>query len=199
MIRVAIQVQSRTLRSALERAVAQKSAFKLVPILAAAPSVASDAPAADVILLHESEWSHIATRATGFAPAIIVLSEALDEALVATALRRGARGVLSSTSENKVLHAAIEAAAAGLFVSGGLRETSRELERRPLAPRALTPREREVLALLASGLPNRIIGVRLGISEHTVKTYVASILEKLGARTRAEAVAIGQRRGLILL
>src|SRR5437762_2697744 len=63
----------------------------------------------------------------------------------------------------------------------------------------LTEREREVLALLAGGLPNRAIGARLGISQQTVKTYVAAILDKLDAATRAEAVAIGLRRGLIML
>ena len=56
-----------------------------------------------------------------------------------------------------------------------------------------------MLALLAGGLPNRAIGARLGISQQTVKTYVAAILDKLDAATRAEAVAIGLRRGLIML
>ena len=63
----------------------------------------------------------------------------------------------------------------------------------------LTPRELEVLGMLAEGLANKNIAARLGLSEHTVKTHVASILGKLGAYSRAEAVAIGVRQGLILL
>ena len=49
------------------------------------------------------------------------------------------------------------------------------------------------------GLGNKIVAARLGISEHTVKTHVASIFQKLGADTRAEAVAIGARTGVIML
>jgi DNA-binding NarL/FixJ family response regulator len=78
--------------------------------------------------------------------------------------------------------------------------------RGPQAPRAagaptqpLTRREIEVLGMLAEGLANKNIAARLGISEHTVKTHVASILTKLDAFSRAEAVAIGARQGLILL
>jgi DNA-binding CsgD family transcriptional regulator len=67
----------------------------------------------------------------------------------------------------------------------------------PGAP--LTAREREVLALLAEGLGNKVIAARLGLSEHTVKTHVTAILAKLDADTRAEAVAVGARAGLILL
>ena len=63
----------------------------------------------------------------------------------------------------------------------------------------LTRREVEVLGFLAEGLANKNIAARLGISEHTVKTHVASILTKLDAFSRAEAVAIGARQGLILL
>jgi DNA-binding CsgD family transcriptional regulator len=63
----------------------------------------------------------------------------------------------------------------------------------------LTPRELEVLALLAEGQGNKQIAGRLRISEHTVKFHVASVFEKLGAGTRAEAVAIGVRRGVVML
>jgi DNA-binding CsgD family transcriptional regulator len=62
---------------------------------------------------------------------------------------------------------------------------------------ALTPREREVLELLAGGLSNKEIAARLGISEHTAKFHVASVLAKLGAANRADAVRRGVRRGLV--
>jgi DNA-binding CsgD family transcriptional regulator len=61
----------------------------------------------------------------------------------------------------------------------------------------LTPRERDVLALLADGYGNRLIAARLGISEHTVKFHLASIFGKLGASTRTEAVRKGLELGLI--
>ena len=63
----------------------------------------------------------------------------------------------------------------------------------------LTPREREVLELVAEGMSNRAIAERLGNSEHTVKFHVSSLLGKLGAVTRAELVAIAIRRGLIMI
>jgi DNA-binding NarL/FixJ family response regulator len=63
----------------------------------------------------------------------------------------------------------------------------------------LTPREIEVLELLAEGLPNREIGRRLGISDQTVKFHVASISGKLGAANRTDAVRRAVRRGLVTL
>jgi DNA-binding NarL/FixJ family response regulator len=63
----------------------------------------------------------------------------------------------------------------------------------------LTARELEVLQLLAEGLPNKIIAVRLKVSEHTAKFHVASIMTKLGAASRTEAVTLAARRGLLLL
>jgi DNA-binding NarL/FixJ family response regulator len=67
------------------------------------------------------------------------------------------------------------------------------------ASEALTPRELQVLQLVAQGLPNKGIARRLGISENTAKFHVASVCGKLGASSRTEAVTIAARRGLILL
>ena len=64
---------------------------------------------------------------------------------------------------------------------------------------ALTARERDVLELLAEGLANKAIAVRLGISDQTVKFHIASILSKLGASNRTDAVRRALRRGLISL
>ena len=66
-------------------------------------------------------------------------------------------------------------------------------------PSDLTPREQEVLELLAEGLSNRSIAVRLAISEHTVKFHVSSICAKLGADNRTDAVRRAVRQGLITL
>jgi len=67
------------------------------------------------------------------------------------------------------------------------------------SPAGLTPRELEVLRMMAEGAANKNIAWKLGISEHTAKFHVASILTKLNASTRTEAVTMGIRRGLILL
>jgi DNA-binding NarL/FixJ family response regulator len=66
-------------------------------------------------------------------------------------------------------------------------------------PQPLTPREAEVLGMLAEGLGNKVIATRCGISEHTVKTHVAAVFAKLGVSTRAEAVASAARAGLLML
>ena len=63
----------------------------------------------------------------------------------------------------------------------------------------LSPREKEVLELISRGMPNKQIAAKLGISSHTVKFHIGSLLVKLGAASRAEAVTIGARRGELLL
>ena len=72
-----------------------------------------------------------------------------------------------------------------------------ELDDDPAFREALTPRELEVLRMLADGLGNKQIAAQLGISDHTAKFHVSQILAKLRAASRAEAVAIGIRRGLV--
>ncbi|TPK72464.1 helix-turn-helix transcriptional regulator [Mesorhizobium sp. B2-4-15] len=74
-------------------------------------------------------------------------------------------------------------------------ETSDEHAVRP----TLSPREAEVLALLAEGAPNKVIARRLNISVHTAKFHVAAILIKLGAANRTDAIAIAMRQGLVLV
>jgi two-component system nitrate/nitrite response regulator NarL len=68
-----------------------------------------------------------------------------------------------------------------------------------VAGATLSNREREILALLADGLVNKQIAARLGISTNTVKTHLELLFDKLDVTTRAEAVATGVRRGLLLL
>jgi NarL family two-component system response regulator YdfI len=145
-------------------------------------------------------------QATGIArdtPVILLLPEASSSA-VSQALRLGVRGILLALPEPRQLSATIEAVVRDLVVLGS--ESSAPM--RPATGRStladeltepLTPREREVLRLLASGLGNKEIAAKLKISEHTAKFHVASILGKLGAASRAEAVSIGMRNGLILL
>jgi DNA-binding NarL/FixJ family response regulator len=64
-------------------------------------------------------------------------------------------------------------------------------------PIHLTPRQREVLLLLCAGMPNKVIGRRLGLSDATVKCHVASVLRSLNVATRLEAVAVAFQLGLV--
>jgi two-component system nitrate/nitrite response regulator NarL len=118
------------------------------------------------------------------------------------ALAAGAHGLLFRDAPSDRLAAAVEAIAQGLIV---LEEPlTRRLRRAPSAAtpelvEPLTPRESEVLQLLAQGLPNRAIAQRLRISDHTAKFHVNAILGKLGAATRTEAVAQAIRQGLVIL
>jgi len=74
----------------------------------------------------------------------------------------------------------------------------RRVDLEPL-PESLTPREVEVLRALADGLGNKEIGERLGISEHTVKFHVSSVMGKLGATSRTQAVTLGIQHHLVML
>jgi DNA-binding NarL/FixJ family response regulator len=76
-------------------------------------------------------------------------------------------------------------------------ESQRQSQTSLRLPDPLTPRELEILGLIAEGLFNREISDRLWLAEETVKTHIHHLLTKLGARSRAHAVAIGLRSGLI--
>jgi NarL family two-component system response regulator YdfI len=152
----------------------------------------------------EELWGSL--QETGVAreiPVILLLPDA-PSGMVSQALRGGIRGILPPSPEPPQLAAALEAVFRGLVVLGiGLGVPMRPAAGRTTAveelTETLTPREREVLRLLSSGLGNKEIAAKLKISEHTAKFHVASILGKLGAASRAEAVSIGMRNGLILL
>lgn len=166
---------------------------------------------ADVILVEasgeqfESVMDSVVVSQLASEAAIVVLTDHREPKLLAEALRTGVRAVLPSDIAPEQLVAALEAAAAGLIVvhpaEVDLMFPVTESASRQLTELAepLTPRESEVLQMLASGLANKTIAARLKISEHTVKFHVASILGKLGASSRTEAVSIGIRRGLVLL
>ena len=109
-------------------------------------------------------------------------------------------GYLPADIDGPALSAAVRAVAQGLtVVSPGLLIATPDHPASLAGPVSdpLTPREREVLALIADGLPNKAIARQLGISEHTAKFHVGSVLGKLGAASRAEAVMLATRRGLL--
>jgi DNA-binding NarL/FixJ family response regulator len=130
-----------------------------------------------------------------------------DGARGVDALDADVRAVLPPGVDGELLRATIRVVAAGFMISEtdelhGFSESPPRLDRSPGADDgelALTSREGEVLGLLAHGASNKSIARELDISVHTAKFHVASVLAKLGARNRSDAVAIGIRRGLVLL
>jgi two-component system nitrate/nitrite response regulator NarL len=132
-------------------------------------------------------------------PILILLA---DESRAPEAWAAGVRGLLSREAPAEVLAASLGAMVLGLVV------LDPALAPGLLAPREgasgtlaeeLTPRELEVLQLLADGLPNKAIAHRLGISDHTVNFHVNAILGKLGAQSRTDAVVRAARLGLLIL
>ena len=132
-------------------------------------------------------------------PLLVLLN---DQAHAGVAWAAGARGLLPRDSSAESLRAALLALAQGLAVvdPGWAAALLPSGEETPVSPvGGLTHREREVLQLLAEGLPNKVIASRLGISEHTVKFHVNAVMGKLGAQSRTDAVVRGTRAGFILL
>uniref|UniRef100_Q01SP3 Transcriptional regulator, LuxR family n=1 Tax=Solibacter usitatus (strain Ellin6076) TaxID=234267 RepID=Q01SP3_SOLUE len=178
MIRVRIAASSAVVKAGLDALVASNPALlpteSYADVVLAAGTLDELTPAPAIVLLGDVVWS-------------------------SEALRVGVRAILAADAPGAEILAAIEAAAAGLAAID-----PRDLEALlPASPQAvagpLTPRELEVLRMLAEGAANKNIAWKLGISEHTVKFHVAQILGKLNAGTRTEAVTLGIRKGLILL
>jgi NarL family two-component system response regulator YdfI len=138
--------------------------------------------------------------------AIVLLVDDANTERDLDALRNGVRTVLPRNMSPVGIVAAVAAVGAGLAVllpdslDTVLREST--ASHRAVSPplvEALTPREIEVLGMMVEGWGNKEISTRLGISEHTVKFHVASIMGKLNASSRTEAVTSGIRHGLIML
>ncbi len=214
MIRLALAAPSAMLLAGLEALVMRDGAFTVVERVAHLDDVAETLEGADVdvVVAVVDVPSRLTLPAASDGDPVaqrwILLLDG-DADVVAEWVRRGARAVLPRDAEGEEILAAIDAVHAGLAVvpasvadaltARAARGTVRLTSAPTTEAAPLSPREREILALLAEGMGNKIVAARLGISEHTVKTHVASIFQKLGADTRAEAVAIGARTGLILL
>lgn len=140
-------------------------------------------------------------RARGGPPVILLTTFEDDEDMIA-GLRAGAAGyVLKDVSVEALRDALLRVARGERYVQPRVADVladslSRERERRDVAPEPLTPRELEVLALLARGLTNKRIARALNLGEGTVKIHVSNVLGKLGADDRVEAVRLAVARGL---
>lgn len=130
---------------------------------------------------------------------VIMLSMHDDVAYVRRAVELGAAGYLLKRTGSEELARALRAVEEGnAYIQGELSgRLIAGLTSDERATTKLSPRELEVLALIADGMENKQIARELGISEATVKTHVRGAFERLGARSRAEAVATGLRLGLI--
>ncbi|HEY2763134.1 MAG TPA: response regulator transcription factor [Pseudonocardiaceae bacterium] len=138
---------------------------------------------------------------------IIALTTYADDRTVLDALRAGARGYLTKDSGAAEIHSALQQVTSGQAVIDPSVQhhvvnaiaTTPAADSPPQAPRlpdGLTPREAEVLTLIAEGLSNSEIAQHLVVSETTVKSHINHLLSKIGARDRAQAVSYAYRRGL---
>jgi len=157
------------------------------------------APSAIVVDYSVGEPEEILSIAEAFPQTALVMIGA-DLATDGPGLSGAPVAYLPSDVDAAALNAAVRAAATGLIVldptvagATGVHAHTRTSE----SAETLTAREREVLLLVAEGLPNKAIARELGISEHTAKFHVGSLLGKLGAASRTEAVTLATRRGIL--
>jgi two-component system nitrate/nitrite response regulator NarL len=154
------------------------------------------------VLVWDLDWESVAepfaTLGTVTDPPPI-LALLPDAGYAAQAWGAGASGLLLRDADAESLAAAVNAVSQGLAALDRALAMSLFPPPAPAPAEELTAREREVLQLLAEGLPNKAIAARLTISEHTVKFHVNAILTKLGVQSRTEAVVRAVRLGLIML
>ena len=212
MIRVLVWAKPAVTRAGLEAIVQADPRFEL----AGAAGRPADLVAAmrqlgpDVVLL-DAAGGRIPRLTSepgkpGAAPGLVVLLDHPRRTEILRVLQSGVRAVLASDAHPAEITTALEAVHSGLAVFSaeildvllpGSTELAEESDLPPGEP--LSDRESSVLALMAEGAGNKEIAARLGISEHTVKFHVSSILNKLGAASRTEAVTRGYKEGLILM
>lgn len=119
---------------------------------------------------------------------------------VSRLLQAGIAAILPINIDSAQFRAAIEVVQSGLqVVHPSFQHEKHGPVTRVGSPEELTDREQQVLAMMADGHGNKEIAARLGISTHTVKFHISSILGKLGAASRTEAVSIGMRTGKVLI
>jgi DNA-binding NarL/FixJ family response regulator len=207
MVRVALVAPVLSARIAVRTVLEEVQQFTLVA--EGAPGTLADIvrwSRPDVVVIShaaESEALHTLLRLGG--PAGVVLCEQLTGHGTRQLLRHGATGILRRATAALHLPWAVTAAAhGGLALDPCLTETMRLAYARPASPdrehapaaalvSALTPREREILALVGDGLPNREIADRLGLSPDTVKDHLRRIYTKLGVETRLHAARVAWR------
>ena len=203
--RIAVAATSAVRRAGLESIIRSHAEFHLAGSFGAVASLLSFARSTelDVIVIDTDSIRDLLLGPTSDA-AIVLLTEVTEARSISRLLRSGVRAILSRESDPDDLLSAIYASCDGLVLLSTPTAESlaavygdQPLEVEAELSEEITSRETDVLRMLAQGLVNKDIAARLGISEHTVKFHISSILDKLGASTRTEAVTLGIRRGLI--
>jgi len=204
-IKIAVVATSAVRRAGLESIVRSHVEFQLAGSFGAMTGLASFARSndLDVIVIDSDSIRDLLLEPISDA-AIVLLMEVSHARSISRLLRSGVRAILSRESDPDDILSAIYAAYEGLVLLSTAPAQSlagvygdQPLEIEDEFSEEITSRETDVLRMLAEGLVNKDIAARLGISEHTVKFHISSILDKLGASTRTEAVTLGIRRGLI--
>lgn len=186
MIRVVIIAESLVQKQALAKVLAEDERFEII----------EQRGGADVVVAIGPRWDDLPDDG----PPTVVLGDGLPPDVP---LEGAIRAWLPRNALPAEIAVAVSAAACDLTcltqaqVRRWLRTGPAHHDDEAVITEALTPRELQVLRMLADGLGNKEIAGQLGISDHTAKFHVAQILAKLSAGSRAEAVAIGIRRGLV--
>jgi two-component system response regulator DesR len=191
------------LRGALARALGAEAELEVVAALGAYGDVGADLPDAHVVLLGLNPPTAEAVAAAGWlaenAPdrRLLLMTSAANanrarQALDGTGLGRAVRGIVSTDNTPAQLTRYILRAASGARVVDPRLSGTRTAGRNPF-----TAREREVLRLVATGMPDPEIAAALGLSSGTVRNYLSGILAKTGARNRVEAVHLAEQAGWV--
>jgi DNA-binding NarL/FixJ family response regulator len=194
-LRVFIIAENDTECRRLSRTFEDAPGFDVVGVTATSSSVAPQAASFDVAIIQAPQALHPGPFPGAQVPTLYLLS---DESSQPKELS-GKNAVLWRNASASQIRAAAMAVAAGLQIARTNSSAAAENETELAFVEPLTDRELRVLNLLADGLSNPQIARRLSISRNTVKFHVSSIISKLGATSRTEAVTIGVKRGLIIL
>lgn len=194
-LRVFIIAENDTECRKLSRTFEEASGFVVVGVTATSSSAVPQAASFDVAIIQAPQVVSSATFPGVHVPTLYLLS---DESSQPKELTRK-NAVLSRNASAQQIRAAAMAVAAGLQIARANSPAAAENETELAFVEPLTDRELRVLNLLADGLSNPQIARFLSISRNTVKFHVGSIISKLGAMSRTEAVTIGVKRGLIIL
>ena len=214
MIRVLIAAESEILRRGLAASVPEDAAIEIVEsfdpssgqLAEKIEELQPDAIIFERRGVEDEIFSLLAGREDALVPGIVLLADSPTGDFVREAIENGIRAVLPRDATSAEIFAAAEAAAAGLVALdpasfdaalsvriNGARGAD------GIAVQSLSPREIEVLRMMAEGLGNKEIAGKMKLSEHTVKFHISSIFTKLDVSSRTEAVTLGMRLGLVPL
>ena len=204
LLRVLVVCRDRLSRAGLAAVLDQRSGLTVVGQIAGDDNslLPLDIYVPDVIVWDVSWETSNAVNSLGLLPedALPALALAVTSDQAAQARAAGAQALLSRDASPEALAAAAVALSHGLQVTDpALSGVSAAATPAPGSASLFTPREQDVLKLLAEGLPNKGVSSRLEVSEHTVKFHVNSIMGKLNAQSRTEAVTLATRLGLLPL